>query len=62
MQKNLLWRIKIVVRLEAGVVNYKLRKQLPEDVRIYAEPIAHDGGTSIGAAYLAYHNPKIKNS
>lgn len=44
------------------VVNYKLRKQLPEDVRIYAEPIAHDGGTSIGAAYLAYYNPKIKNS
>lgn len=44
------------------VVNYKLRKQLPEDVKIYAEPIAHDGGTSIGAAYLAYYNPKIKNS
>jgi len=44
------------------VVNYKLCKQLPEDVKIYAEPIAHDGGTSIGAAYLAYHNPKIKNS
>lgn len=44
------------------VVNYKLRKQLPEDVKIYVEPIAHDGGTSIGAAYLAYYNPKIKNS
>jgi len=44
------------------VVNYKLRKQLPEDVKIYAEPIAHDGGTAIGAAYLAYYNPKIKNS
>ena len=34
------------------VVNYKLRKEL--DVPIYAEPIAHDGGTSIGAAYLAH--------
>ena len=34
------------------VVNYKLRKEL--DVPIHAEPIAHDGGTSIGAAYLAY--------
>jgi len=44
------------------VVNYKLRKQLPNDVRIYAEPTAHDGGTAIGAAYLAYYNPKIKNS
>jgi len=44
------------------VVNYKLRKQLPKDVKIYVEPIAHDGGTSIGAAYLAYYNPKIKNS
>tara|TARA_B100001113_G_scaffold49816_1_gene36144 strand:- start:172 stop:987 length:816 start_codon:yes stop_codon:yes gene_type:complete len=32
-------------------VNYLLRKEL--DQRIYAEPIAHDGGTSIGAAYLA---------
>ena len=44
------------------VLNYKLRKQLPEDVKIYVEPIAHDGGTAIGAAYLAYYNPKIKNS
>lgn len=44
------------------VVNYKLRKQLPENVKIYVEPIAHDGGTAIGAAYLAYYNPKIKNS
>ena len=34
------------------VVNYKLRKEL--DVPIHAEPIAHDGGTYIPAAYLAY--------
>jgi len=33
------------------VVNYKLRKEL--DVSIRVMPIAHDGGTSIGAAYLA---------
>jgi carbamoyltransferase len=44
------------------VVNYKLRKELPDDIKIYVEPIAHDGGTAIGAAYLAYYNPKIKNS
>tara|TARA_Y100001963_G_scaffold151254_1_gene233771 strand:- start:415 stop:1242 length:828 start_codon:yes stop_codon:yes gene_type:complete len=34
------------------VVNYELRKEL--DQKIYAEPVAHDGGTAIGAAYLAY--------
>ena len=34
------------------VVNYKLQKQL--DVSIRAMPVAHDGGTSIGAAYLAH--------
>ena len=33
-------------------VNYLLRKEL--DQQIYAEPVAHDGGTAIGAAYLAY--------
>tara|TARA_Y100001937_G_scaffold10477_1_gene12787 strand:- start:924 stop:1739 length:816 start_codon:yes stop_codon:yes gene_type:complete len=33
------------------VVNYKLQKEL--NVRIRAMPIAHDGGTAIGAAYLA---------
>ena len=34
------------------VANYKLVKQL--DVRVRAMPVAHDGGTSIGAAYLAH--------
>jgi len=43
------------------VVNYKLVKEFPE-LNFYAEPIAHDGGTSIGAAYLVHHNPKIKNT
>lgn len=43
------------------VVNYKLVKEFP-DLNIYAEPIAHDGGTSIGAAYLVHYDPKIKDS
>jgi len=34
------------------VVNYKLQKEL--DVRMRVMPVAHDGGTAIGAAYLAY--------
>ena len=34
------------------VANYKIQKEL--DVRIRVMPIAHDGGTSIGAAYLAH--------
>ena len=33
-------------------VNYILRRALHQ--KIYAQPVAHDGGTSIGAAYLAY--------
>lgn len=42
------------------VVNYRLVKEFP-DLNFYAEPIAHDGGTSIGAAYLVHHNPKVKD-
>ena len=34
------------------VVNYKLLKRFGKN--IYVEPIAHDGGTAIGAAYLAH--------
>lgn len=34
------------------VVNYKLQKELNVSIRVM--PIAHDGGTSIGAAYLAH--------
>jgi len=37
------------------VSNYFVRKNLPEDVKIYVEPISHDGGTSIGAAKLIHH-------
>ena len=32
------------------VANYKM---LDKDINLYVEPIAHDGGTAIGAAYLA---------
>ena len=39
------------------VVNYKLQREL--DVRIRVMPIAHDGGTSIGAAYLATLNKTL---
>ena len=35
------------------VANYYYRKNLPNDAIMYVEPIAHDGGTAIGAAYLA---------
>ena len=39
------------------VVNYKLQREL--GVRIRVMPIAHDGGTSIGAAYLATLNKSL---
>ena len=44
------------------VANYKLRKMLPKAVKLYTEPIAHDGGTSIGAAYLVHYATKIKHT
>jgi len=37
------------------VSNFNLRKKLPKDINIYVEPIAHDGGTSIGGAKLVYY-------
>jgi len=39
------------------VVNYKLQREL--GVRIRVMPVAHDGGTSIGAAYLATLNKSL---
>ena len=39
------------------VVNYKIQREL--GVRIRVMPIAHDGGTSIGAAYLATLNKTL---
>ena len=39
------------------VVNYKLTKKFPH-LNFYAEPLAHDGGTAIGAAYIAYYETK----
>jgi carbamoyltransferase len=37
------------------VANYYYLSQLPEGVKIYNEPISHDGGTSIGAAKYVHH-------
>lgn len=37
------------------VANYKLLKTFP-DINFYFEPIAHDGGTSLGAAKLLWHS------
>tara|TARA_B100002019_G_scaffold289865_1_gene306372 strand:+ start:6791 stop:7606 length:816 start_codon:yes stop_codon:yes gene_type:complete len=39
------------------VANYKMKKKFPH-INLYVEPIAHDGGTAIGAAYLAYYETK----
>jgi carbamoyltransferase len=38
------------------VANYEYLKHLPKDVNLYCEPIAHDGGTCIGAAKLVWHD------
>lgn len=38
------------------VGNYEYLKHLPSDINLYIEPIAHDGGTCIGAAKLVYHD------
>jgi carbamoyltransferase len=38
------------------VANYYYRKNLPEDINLYVEPISHDGGTAIGAAKLAHYS------
>lgn len=39
------------------VANYYLKKRFP-DLNIYVEPVAHDGGTSIGVAKLKWHTTK----
>jgi carbamoyltransferase len=38
------------------VGNYEYLKHLPSDINLYIEPIAHDGGTCIGAAKLIHHD------
>ena len=38
------------------VGNYEYLKHLPSDINLYIEPIAHDGGTCIGAAKLVHHD------
>ena len=37
------------------VANYDYLAHLPEGVKLYNEPISHDGGTCIGAAKLVHH-------
>jgi carbamoyltransferase len=39
------------------VTNYFIKKKFP-NIEIYHEPISHDGGTSIGAAKIIYHQRK----
>lgn len=41
------------------VANYEYLKHLPADVKIYNEPISHDGGTCIGAAKLVHHTENL---
>ena len=43
------------------VTNYWLKKRFP-DLEIYHEPISHDGGTAIGAAYGGWINYCIENN
>ncbi|NBU81825.1 MAG: hypothetical protein EBS55_09280 [Flavobacteriaceae bacterium] len=37
------------------VANYFYKKNLDKDINLYVEPVSHDGGTSIGAAKLAWY-------
>ena len=39
------------------VTNYFIKKKFPS-IKIYHEPISHDGGTALGAAKFAYHKRK----
>ena len=38
------------------VSNYNLLKQLPQDIKIYVEPMSTDAGNAIGAAKYAYYS------
>ena len=38
------------------VANYYVRKNLPDDINLYVEPISHDGGTAIGGAKLLWYD------
>jgi len=37
------------------VANYYYLKHLPDDVKIYVEPVSNDAGTAMGAAFYQYH-------
>jgi len=39
------------------VTNYFIKKKFPS-IKIYHEPISHDGGTALGAAKIMYHQRK----
>lgn len=38
------------------VANYWYLDKLPADIKLYVEPISHDGGTSIGAAKIIHYH------
>lgn len=38
------------------VANYYYKKNLPSDIELYCEPVAHDGGTSIGLAKRKWYS------
>ena len=40
------------------VANYYYQQNLPEDVKVYIEPVSSDAGTSFGAAKLMWHSLK----
>lgn len=37
------------------VANYFYKKELPNDVNLFVDPISHDGGSALGLAKIAYH-------
>ena len=41
------------------VANYKLLKELPDDINLYVEPVCDDSGVSLGGAYHTY-DPSCK--
>jgi len=36
------------------VANYEYLKHLPDDVKLYVEPVSDDSGIPIGAAYMGH--------
>lgn len=44
------------------VANYEYLKDLPDDIKIYVEPISSDAGTAIGAAKYVWHKSTNDNT